>query len=336
MLNLYKLEIFTLVASTGSFSKAAERLYLSQPAVSQHIHDLETALGAQLFQRGPRGVTLTPAGATLHTYARCILRLVGEAERAISNIQALAAGQLRLGATPGASVYLLPDWVRTFHSHFPNLTVSLTTATSPELAESILAGKLDLAVVEGELTPTPPLQVLSLQEIELFVVVGRGHPWWGKTDILIQALNGQRFVTRPPETHTRTWIEQILHTHQVEPDIVAEFDHPEAIKGAVRSGLGVAILPAWAVQRELAERTLHTLRLRDVNLQRHLRLIWNENVPFKPVTHAFLIYLSDRFPQLARLTQSGHLQHLTEDSPAPPQPQGDGPCTCGDPSRRTP
>jgi len=326
MLNLYKLEIFMQVASTGSFSKAAERLYLSQPAVSQHIHDLETALGAQLFQRGPRGVTLTPAGATLHTYARCILRLMGEAERAVANIQALAAGQLRLGATPGASVYLLPEWVRTFHTHFPNLTVSLSTATSPELAESILAGKLDIAVVEGELAPTPPLQVLSLQEIELFVVVGRGHPWWGKNDVPIQALNGQRFVTRPPETHTRTWIEQILHAHQIKPDIVAEFDHPEAIKGAVRSGLGAAILPAWAVQRELAERTLHALHLRDVTLQRHLRLIWNENRPFKPVTHAFLIYLSDRFPQLARLTQSGQLEHTLEGLPA--QDGNDGACAC--------
>ena len=96
MLNLYKLEIFAIAAQTGSFSAAAERLLMTQPAVSQHIQDLEASLGAKLFARGRRGVTLTPAGETLHRYTQEILRLLAEAENAVTDVQNLASGQVRV------------------------------------------------------------------------------------------------------------------------------------------------------------------------------------------------------------------------------------------------
>ncbi len=109
MLDLHKLNIFAAVARTGSFSAAAEQLLLSQPAVSQHVHDLEAGLGTRLFERGRRGVMLTPAGAQLYDYAQAIFRLVAEAESAVTDVANLAAGQLAVGATPGVSVYLLPE-----------------------------------------------------------------------------------------------------------------------------------------------------------------------------------------------------------------------------------
>ena len=116
MLDLHKLDIFATVARTGSFSAAAEQLLLSQPAVSQHVHDLEASLGTRLFARGRRGVTLTPAGVQLHDYTQAIFRLVAEAESAVTDVANLAAGQLAIGATPGVSVYLLPEPIQEFLS----------------------------------------------------------------------------------------------------------------------------------------------------------------------------------------------------------------------------
>ncbi len=107
MLNLHKLEIFATVVRVGSFSAAAEQLLMTQPAVSQHIQDLEASLGTRLFERGRRGVTLTAAGEKLHDYTRTILQLVSEAENAVTDVEHLTSGEIVVGATPGVSVYLL-------------------------------------------------------------------------------------------------------------------------------------------------------------------------------------------------------------------------------------
>jgi len=119
MINLNKLEIFTIVVRAGSFSAAAEQLLMSQPAVSQHVQDLEASLGTRLFERGRRGVTLTAAGATLHGYTRAIFDLVAAAENAVTDVEHLATGQITVGATPGISAYLLPEPIQEFHSRYP-------------------------------------------------------------------------------------------------------------------------------------------------------------------------------------------------------------------------
>ena len=121
MLDLHKLEIFLRVVREGSFSRAAESLLMTQPAVSQHIQDLEAQLGTQLFVRERRGVSLTTEGETLHGYATRILQLMAEAENAVTDVTQLAGGSVSVAATPGISVYLLPEWVQAFV-----ITVALT------------------------------------------------------------------------------------------------------------------------------------------------------------------------------------------------------------------
>src|SRR5690606_28687466 len=122
MLDLYKLQIFSMVVREGSFSAAAERLYMTQSAVSQHIKDLETSLGRRLFQRGWRGVKLTSHGEILNRYTAEIFDLVTRAERALIDIDHLTTGRVNLGATPGIGIYLAPDWVQDFRSRYPQLS----------------------------------------------------------------------------------------------------------------------------------------------------------------------------------------------------------------------
>lgn len=303
MLSLYKLEIFASVVQYGSFSSAAQQLHMTQPAVSQHIHDLEKHVGTKLFTRGRRGVSLTEAGTTLFNYTQRILRLVAEAESEVTNVENLVAGQLSLGATPGVSVYLLPDWLHGFRERYPNLGVSLSTNVTTQIVSGVLSHQLDLGFVEGELEEiqTASLGHHVLGPIELYLVVSRSHALYGAKHIAISELHGQPFVTRQPGSRTRIWIDQILQRHSIKPRIVAEFDNPEAIKQAVMSNLGVTILPEYAVRREVADGLLYGLSIDDVPLERNLKLLWDSNLPYTPVARAFLQHLSAGYPSLKTL-----------------------------------
>ena len=300
MLSLYKLEIFATVADAGSFSAAGERLLMTQSAVSQHMQDLEASLGTVLFKRGRRGVTLTAAGGRLHEYTRQILRLVAEAEIAVTDVDHLREGQVRIGATPGMSVYLLPEWIQDFRARYNNLTATLQTAVTSEVIDHILKHRLDVGFIEGELAEGeyPRLAQQVLQDIHLYIIVSPGHEWHGLQAIPVAGLNGQPFITRQPGSKTRTWIDNGLKQYGIQPDIVAEMDNPESIKRLVMSGMGVAIMPEYAVSAEVEAGTLHTVALEGIPMQRTLKLVWDGDAVLSPVTRAFLSHLSARFPQL--------------------------------------
>jgi len=210
MLSLYKLEIFGTVVQVGSFSGAAQRLFMTQPAVSQHIQDLEKQLGTALFLRGRRGVTLTPAGNTLYDYTQRILQLVAEAESAVTNVQHLDSGQINIGATPGVSVYLLPEWIGAFRTLYPQLNVSIQTATTTEIADAVLEHQLDIGFVEGELETiaSKRLGSLVLRPVDLFVVVSGAHPWQKRERVTLGELDEQPFITRQPGSRTRAWVDE--------------------------------------------------------------------------------------------------------------------------------
>lgn len=304
MLSLHKLEIFHTVASEGSFSAAAERLYLTQSAVSQHIQGLEAGLGTKLFTRGRRGVALTPAGESLLAYARQIVRLLAEAESAVTNVDALSSGQIRIGATPGAGMYLVPDWARAFQARYPNLSVTLTTDVTQRIAAAIARRTLDLGVVEGEIEGEDRVQHMALQEDTQLLVVGPGHTWYAAEAVPISALRGQPFIARPHGSQTRAWLDESLVRHGITPNIVAEFDNPEAIKQAVMSGMGVTILPEYAIRREQRSGLLRGIPVAQADLRRVLRLVWDSDLPLSAVTRAFLRHLLTTYPQIETLCAS--------------------------------
>lgn len=300
MLSLYKLEIFLAVVEEGTFSGAAKRLSMTQPAVSQHIQDLELSLGATLFNRHKRGAVLTPTGDKLHEYTRQILHIVAEAENAVTNVERLQNGRLTLAATPGISVYLLPEWLGNFRSKYPKLAVSLQTGITSEVMNSLLGRGADLGFIEGELTATANDNIgqIVLQPIALYVVVNKDHAWRTHKTLSISMLHDQPFITRQMGSRTRTWLDATLARYGVKPRIVGEFDNPEAIKQAVLSNIGVTILPDYAVRHEVAQHMLHTIPLEGIQLGRQMSLLWDRRQQFNPITRAFLAYLRGFFPHL--------------------------------------
>lgn len=302
MLSLYKLEIFATVVQAGSFSAASERLLMTQPAVSQHIQSLEASLGTVLFSRGRRGVSLTTSGQTLYEYTLNILRLVAEAEGAVTQVENLETGQIQIGATPGINAYIVPDWIQSFRQYLPNLSITLKSAITTDIIDDITARTIELGFVEGELEGImhESLGRIDLAPIQLHVVVGREHAWHERGSVVMDDLNQEAFVSRQVHSRTRVWLDAVFRQHGIAPKIVAEFDSPESIKQAVISGMGFAVLPEYAIQRELEAGHLCAVGIRDVALTRNLKLLWDRRMPFSPIARAFLGHLTTRdYPMVA-------------------------------------
>jgi DNA-binding transcriptional LysR family regulator len=303
MFSLYQLEIFQTVTQEGSFRKAGAQLRMTQPAVSHHMSELEAGFGKALFVRGNRGVKLTEAGEILQEYSRRILSLAAEAQRAVAQAGGQARLQIEIGATPGVGVYLLPGWIQAAVRDEPGLSIRLHTDTTSRIAAEVSSGQWDLGFVEGEIAIEAPLQALVLCPINLYVMVGNSHPWQGYEKRLNpQDLDGEPFIARTHGSQTRAWTDQIFARYGITPKIVAEFDHPEAIKQAVAAGMGVTILPEWVISSEVpAGNRLHVLPMEGLDLQRTLKLIWNGAAPFSAARRAFLAHLSEEYSQVKDL-----------------------------------
>ncbi len=303
MLSLQKLKIFVAVVQRGSFNRAARDLLMSQSAVSQHMQDLEASLGADLFIRSPKGVQPTDAGNILFGYAQRILRLITEVEGEIMQVGQVRNRQLTIGTTPGVSVYILPQWLRQFQNSYANISVSLNAVLTAQVVEGTLQHQYNLGFLEGALDELDRADLghIDLWDIEYKVMVGANHPWRTLESIPLTALATQPFVNRQPTSRTRRWLEGTLAQRGITLNNTAELDSPGTIKYALLSGMGVAILPQYAVTRELERDEIHALTLDDLSLNRPFKLVWDRRKPFDPLQRAFLNLIRQQVPQVGAL-----------------------------------
>jgi DNA-binding transcriptional LysR family regulator len=303
MITLHKLAVFRTVYEQGSFNRAAQSLYMAQSVVSQHIHDLEAALGVTLFRRTPRGIQPTSAGDQLYDYAGRILDLVSEAERVISQTGAMEDRSLTVAATPGVSVYLLPRWLNQFREQHANISVNLQTALTLDILRDVQSGRYDLGFVEAEPDEfnEPKLGFHCVRRVTYYVVANPAHSWRGRDVVSVAELLKEPFITRQPGSRTRRWQEATLGKAAARLNIVAELDSPGAIKFALLNGMGVAILPDYVIEREVEREELLRFHLEGVNLERSLLMLWNVKQPFSLIQRAFLQSLSLSVPKVAEL-----------------------------------
>lgn len=263
---------------------------MTQPAVSQHIQELEAALGSTLLNRSHRGVTLTEAGKTFYQYAQRILALAEEAELSVRAGESDRA-VLSIAATPGVSTYLLPRWLVSFRVGRSHVAISTQTATTPEIIAAVAEHRVTLGIIEGELDEmNEALFVRVLGEASQYVVVGPEHPFWGRETVSWAELHGALFIMRQQGSQTRAWLEQMFNAHGVQPCVIAEFDSPEAIKRLVMSSGALSILPAYAAYEEVNLGRLHAVELMPP-LRRTLRAVWSRAHPLPALADAFLCHV---------------------------------------------
>lgn len=293
-MTLRQLEVFLAVARARSYRQAAETLHTSQPALSQHVRELEGELGTRLFDRLSRGVVLTEAGRLLEERAKRVFATLTDAREVLGELQGLQRGSLHLGASSTPGIYVLPALIGEFRRRHPGIDLRLRIANSRVIEAAIRAHEFDLGVVGGHgLAPGEECLAAGLLD-ELVLIVPPRHRWARSRELAPTALTDEPVLVREEGSATRHVTERALERAGVRWRASMELDHTEAIKQAVMAGLGVAFVSVFAVRGEVASRHLVALRLRGIRIERHFHVIHNEARTLSAGARAFVAVLSER------------------------------------------
>jgi LysR family hydrogen peroxide-inducible transcriptional activator len=272
-MEIHQLRYFVAVAEEGSFSRAAARVRVAQPSLSQQIRKLETEVGQPLFDRLPRSVVLTEAGRCLIDYARQILASIGDARRCIDEFKGEIAGNVAVGAIPTIAPYVLPELVVTFQQHYPDVTLHIVEDVTAGIVRRIEAGELDVALA-STCQKSPSLRIEPIGVEPLLALVPEAHSLAKQSVITFDDLKSQRFLL----LHEMHCLSQQVH-HQLEsrrlhPEIALAGSQLSTIANMVAAGIGVSIVPQMMVKHHATPGCV-TLQFATPVPERELNLLYN-------------------------------------------------------------
>jgi DNA-binding transcriptional LysR family regulator len=287
-LTITQLETFSRLAEIGNFTRTAEELYLTQPAVTQQVKALAEHFGTPLFDMVGRRPVLTDAGTFLAQRAGELLSAFGALEREMREFADARSGTLDLGATLTIGNYAILPALAAFRATHPGVSIRLTIANTTAMVAAIKDRRLALALVEGQVDD-PALEVTSYASDELILIVpSRGHTFSDIERITARELAGIEFVSREEGSGTRTIAEDALRAGGVEPNVVLTLPSGEGVLRAVESGLGVAILSWLVVERAVAAGRVHAVRIADVDLRRAFHVLRLRERTLSPLAARFV------------------------------------------------
>ena len=283
----YRLTVFRAVARRQHFSRAADDLDLSQPAVSKHIRLLEAEWGVQLFHRLGSRVELTDAGRILADYAERVAALTEETQRVLTEFAGLSRGYLRLGASTTPGLYLLPEVVARFQARYPGVEVTLAISNSADVAHRVLNAEFDLGFV-GAPAEAPGLQVRPFAEDEIVLIVPPGHALAEQRVLTPEIFAGTTLILREAGSGTRQLVEAHLAQLGVRPKRTMELPGCEAVKRAVAAGLGIAWISRQAITLEVAHNLVCVPQIPALRVSRHLYALTRKDARPTAASLAFL------------------------------------------------
>jgi len=289
---LRQLRTFKTVADLNSFSLAAQRLKLSQPSVSYQVKELEETLGLPLLDRLGKRVQLTEAGTLLYGYARRMLDVLDDATVAIEEMRGIKRGNLRVGASTTVGIYLLPAALGAFKKLHPGLVISLEIGTRARVQEQVLHNELDLAVV-GPASKNPELSIIPFISDELVVVAPAGHPLANMRGLTLKGLADQPFVMREAASGSRWSLEKAARKAGAKLQVAMELGSNGAIKHAVESGLGLAVISRYACSLELSSGRLVELEVRGFPIRRDWHIVHLRRRKLPASVSTFIEFLRD-------------------------------------------
>ena len=279
---LEQLVILRAVAKGGSFKNAAQSLFLTQPAVSLQIQNLEKQLKTNLFDRTKKQIELTEAGTLLLRYSNRILALCEESSRVLDDLSELQSGKLVIGASQTTGTYLMPKIIGLFQQKYPDINVQLNVDSTRKVAWHLMNRQVDIGIVGGKIPKElrKILEITPYVEDELALIVPPSHPYVKLECIKKEDLYDLKFISLNSYSTIRTVVDDTLSKNGIDVTrlkVEMELNSIEAIKNAVQSSLGAAFVSVSAITKELELNLLNCVRIEDVKINRKLCIILNPN-----------------------------------------------------------
>ena len=248
-MEIHQLRYFVAVADEGNFSRAAAKVRVAQPSLSQQIRKLEAEIGQPLFDRLPRSVVLTEAGRCFIDYARQILASIGDARRSVDELKEAVTGKLAVGAIPTIAPYVLPELVVKFQKDYPEVTLELVEDVTDGITRRIDAGDLDVALASS-CKPSPTLRRQSLGSEQLLALVPETDPLATQSLVALDDLKSQRFLLLHEMHCLSQQVHHLLETRRLRPEIALAGSQLTTIARMVAAGIGVSIVPRMMVKHQ--------------------------------------------------------------------------------------
>ncbi len=298
-ITIQQLEAIISLTEEGSFSRAAKRMLLSQPALTKSIKNAEDYLGVKLANRSITGISLTPEGKIIYDYARRMIKLRDEAREKVIALGKNTGGNIYLGASTIPANYILPHALSTFRKTNPDIKINIKTADSDAAMSMVLDNEVEIGCI-GKKPLNSKLASLPLWKDRLILIVPKLHPWRKKKSISWPELLKEPFVIRERGSATRELFESFLKKNKSinlsQFNVCSVLGSSEAIKEAVLAGLGVSVISVYAVSRELSQGLLFEVPIQSCLMERSFYLIHKQQFEFRPFHKTFVDFINHYNP----------------------------------------
>jgi len=288
-LTLRQLRVFEAVARHLNYTRAAEELHLTQPAVSMQVRQLEGSLGMSLFEQLGKRIHLTDSGKEVLTYARSINQQLDELEGVLNRIKGFSGGRLRISVATTAN-YFIPTLLGGFSRRFPDVTISLDITNRETLLQNLAENTIDLAIM-GQPPTEADVNAEAFMDNPLVVVAPPDHPLAGKRNIPLSRLQEETFLVREPGSGTRIAMERFFADRGISVRTGMEVGSNEAIKQSVQAGLGLGLLSHDTLEQELSLKRLTILDIAEFPIMRHWYVVHRRGKRLSPPAQAFKEFL---------------------------------------------
>jgi DNA-binding transcriptional LysR family regulator len=294
---LHQLKVFEATARHGSFTRAAEELYLTQPTVSIQVKQLTKAVGLPLFEQIGKRLYLTQAGQKLLDTCQRVFEGLEQFEMSVADLKGMKQGQLRLAVITTAK-YFVPRMLGPFCQRYPGVDISLKVTNHQNIQERMANNEDDLYII-SQPPEQPDLTIHPFLNNPLVVIAPKNHPLAGKRNIPIQALDGESFIMREPGSGTRQAVQDLLEEHEVEVRVRLELGSNEAIKQAIAGGLGISVLSLHTIISEGTSGEFAILDVEHFPIPRQWYVASLAGKQLSVVADTFLSYLMEESYTLA-------------------------------------
>jgi len=295
-LTLRQLQCFSAVANNLSYTKAAEELHLTQPAVSMQIRQLELQAGLALTEQFGKQVHLTEAGKEVYRYARSILQQVDEMDDVLDKLKGFAGGRLKIAAISSAN-YFAPKLLGTFHQRHPDVSVSMEVTNQKAVLRQVIDNEVDMAIM-GQPPKDSHVEAITFMENPLVIVAPPEHRLAARKRIALKELEEEVFLAREPGSGTRGAMERFFRQEKLKLTTGMEMGSLSSIKQGVQAGLGLALLPRDAVRVELMLERLVELKIKGLPIQRYWYVVLHKGKRLSLAAEEFKLLLINEAEEL--------------------------------------